>query len=148
MLRARQVGRRNSKPADTLTLDYEARYKRRIAMTSDQGLAFLLDLETVTDLQEGDDLLLDDGRHVRVKAAAEPLLRITADDSLHLMRIVWHIGNRHLPCALTAHQVLIRQDHVIADMVRGLGGHVEEVRAAFQPEGGAYGRGRTHSHEH
>lgn len=148
MLRATKVVHRDSLPADTVTLDYDDRYRRRIAMTGDKGLAFLLDLEAVADLQDGDDLLLEDDRHVRVRAAKESLLRITASDSLHLMRIVWHIGNRHLPCCISSSQVLIRQDHVIADMVRGLGGQVESVIAVFKPEGGAYGRGRTHSHEH
>lgn len=132
----------------TVTLDYDARFKRRIAMTSDQGLAFVLDLDTATELHDGDYLALDDGQQIRVRAAPEPLLEVTADSGLQLMRIIWHIGNRHLPCALSQDAVLLRRDHVIAAMIKGLGGQTRELQAPFCPESGAYGRGRLHSHEH
>ena len=148
MIRATEVTHIHGSPADTVTLTYEDRFKRRVVMDGDNGLQFLLDLPKVCDLREGDDLLLEDGRHVRVAAAAEPLLRISGDDSHHLTRLVWHIGNRHLPCEIHGDHVLIRPDHVIADMITKLGGTVEEISAPFIPEGGAYGHGRTHSHEH
>lgn len=148
MLRATEVSHSHDEPVDTVTLDYEGRFKRRIVMTADGGLEFLLDLPKVTDLRDGDDLKLEDGRFVRVRAASEPLMRVTATDGLHLVRLAWHIGNRHLPCAISADHLLIRPDHVIRDMVKYLGGDVEEIEAPFLPEGGAYGHGRTHSHEH
>lgn len=148
MIRASTVIHSLDTPFDTITLDYDARFKRRVVMTSDAGLEFLLDLPKVTDLREGDHLVLEDGRHIAVKAAQEPLLKVSADDAQHLMRLTWHIGNRHLPCQVMADHLLIRPDHVISDMVNHLGGSVEEVTHPFTPEGGAYGHGRTHSHEH
>lgn len=136
-------------PADaTVTLDYDARFKRRIAMRTDQGEDFLLDLPKVTDLGHGDHLVLEDGRHVEIIAAHEPLLKVTAANAQHLTRLTWHIGNRHLPAQIEPDHVLIRPDHVIAKMIETLGGQVTEISAPFRPEGGAYGQGRTHSHEH
>lgn len=148
MIKATDVIHSHDAPADTVTLDYEARFKRRIAMTSDNGLAFLLDLPKVTDLREGDDLKLEDGRHIRVLAADESLMRVTASNPLHLMRLTWHIGNRHLPCEIAENHLLLQPDHVIRAMIEQMGGKVEDVKAPFKPEGGAYGQGRTHSHEH
>ena len=148
MLRATQITHSHGTPADTVTLTYDDRFRRRIAMRGDGGTDFLLDLPKVTDLRDGDDLLLTDGRHIRVRAAKEPLMRISAPDAGHLMRLTWHIGNRHLPCAIASDHLLIRPDHVIRKMIEGLGGTVSDVMQPFLPEGGAYGRGRTHSHEH
>lgn len=136
-------------PADTVTLDFDGRHRRRIALTGDGGLAFLLDLPKATALQAGDGLLLEDGRIVRVKAAPEPLTEVTADDPHHLLRLAWHLGNRHLPAMIEAGRILIRRDHVITEMVRGLGGRARDIEAPFDPEGGAYGGsagGHGHSH--
>ena len=105
-------------------------------------------LEKTTELRDGNDLLLDDGRHVRVLAAKEQLMKVTAKDSNHLLTIVWHIGNRHLPCEISANHLILRHDHVILDMLEKLGASVQKIEEAFNPEGGAYGVGRTHSHEH
>jgi urease accessory protein len=91
---------------------------------------------------------LDDGRHVRVRAAAESLMRATATDPHHLIRTAWHVGNRHLPCEIHADHLILRFDHVIAEMLEKLGADVEKLDGPFNPEGGAYGQGRTHSHEH
>lgn len=117
-------------------------------MATDAGEDFLLDLPKTTDLRHGDCLVLEDGRHIEILAAPEPLYKITAGNSQHLMRLVWHIGNRHLPCQINDDHVLIRQDHVIQAMIETLGGEAEELIQPFTPEGGAYGYGRTHSHEH
>ena len=138
MVRATKVARLRTDPVDYVTLDYEARYTRRIVMKGQKGLTFLLDLQTVTRLQDGDDLMLEDDRHVRVLAASESLLKISAVDGLQLMKIVWHIGNRHMPCAIRGDCVLIRKDHVVADMIKTLGGQVIQVEEPFEPEGGAY----------
>ena len=80
-----------------------------------------------------------------VKAAEEPLLRITGPD---LPRLAWHIGNRHTPCQIEEDHLRIQRDPVIRHMLEHLGATVTEVDATFTPEGGAYGHGRTHSHEH
>ena len=148
MIKATSVIHSNKMPADTVTLSYDDRHRRRIVMTGDNGLHFLLDLEKTTELRDGNDLLLDDGRHVRVLAAKELLMKVTANDSHHLLTIVWHIGNRHLPCEISAKHLILRHDHVIFDMLEKLGASVQKIEEAFNPEGGAYGVGRTHSHEH
>ncbi|WP_018700147.1 urease accessory protein UreE [Amorphus coralli] len=135
--------------ADSVTLDHDGRHRRRIALTGTGGLAFLLDLPEAVALRHGDGLLLEDGRIVRVEAVPEPLLEVTANDPHHLLRLAWHLGNRHLPAMIDAERILIRRDHVIADMVRGLGGRVTEIDAPFDPEGGAYGgHGHAHAHAH
>lgn len=148
MLRATQIIHSHDAPADQITLDYDGRFKRRISMTTDGGEPFLLDLPKVTDMRHGDSLVLEDGRLIRVIAAPEPVLKVTAADAHHLMRLAWHIGNRHLPCQVMADHLLIRPDHVIAQMIATLGGATEDQHLPFTPEGGAYGQGRTHSHEH
>lgn len=139
----------NDAPADTVVLDFDDRHRRRMAMTGTRGLSFLLDLPQAVALRNGDALVLEDGRLVEVVAAPEPLLEIRCADPLHLARIVWHLGNRHLPTQILARGVRIRRDHVIADMVKGLGGRVVEIEAPFDPEGGAYGGDvRPHGHGH
>ena len=154
MIRATQVvgqGRWHDKPADSVVLDFDDRHRRRIAMTGTRGLDFLLDLETAVALRGGDALVLDDGRLVEVVAAAEPLIEIRGTDSQHLVRIGWHLGNRHLPTQITVRGLRIRRDHVIEDMLKGLGARLIEIEAPFDPEGGAYAEAApaaTHDHGH
>jgi urease accessory protein len=138
----------SGKVVDTVTLDFDTRFRRRMAMTGDGGTEFLLDLPKVIGLSDGDALELEDGRHIRVVAAPEPLMQATCDDPLHLARAAWHVGNRHLPCEIHPDRLVLRQDHVIADMLMKLGCTVENVIAPFNPEGGAYGVGRTQGHSH
>ena len=107
-------------------------------MTSDAGQPFVLDLPDAVALRDGDVLALDDGSHVRVVAEAESVLEITAPDTDTLVRIAWHIGNRHLAAELHADHIVIASDPVIADMVTGLGGTATLAERPFQPEGGAY----------
>jgi urease accessory protein len=135
------------KPTDTVVLDYDNRYRRRITMTATHGTEFLLDLSEATTLRSGDALVLEDGRLVEVVAAAELLLEIRCTDPHHLARVAWHLGNRHLPVQILRNSMRIRRDHVIEDMVRGLGARVVEIEAPFDPEGGAYDGG-GHSHDH
>lgn len=148
MLRATLVTAEDTGCVDTVTLDYEGRYRRRIAMASDGGLEFLLDLAQVTELQAGQGLLLEDGRLIGVRAADEDLMEARPGQSTGLVRTAWHVGNRHLPCEITEDALILRWDHVIAEMLEGLGCSVTRTRAAFTPEGGAYGQGRTHGHSH
>ncbi|MBX2804737.1 MAG: urease accessory protein UreE [Hyphomicrobiales bacterium] len=122
-----------------VTLTREERYRRRIVMTTDCGFQFLLDLPQAVYLPDGSGLLLETGDFVRVRAAAEPLLEIRAGDTALLMRLAWHIGNRHTPAEVATDALYIQADHVLAEMVRGLGGVVSEVTRPFEPEGGAYG---------
>jgi urease accessory protein len=131
---------------DTVVLDFDDRHRRRMAMTGTRGFEFLLDLEHATALRGGDALVLDDGRLVEVVAAPESLLEIRGTDPHHLVRLAWHLGNRHLPAQIMAKALRIRRDHVIEAMVKGLGARVVEITAPFDPEGGAYAES-AHGHE-
>lgn len=122
-------------------------------MTSDpidgkEGIAFLLDLPEARLLRHGDGLVLDDGRIIEVIAAPEALLEVRGRDTEHLVQLAWQLGNRHLPAQVFADRILIRRDHVIADMLKGLGAEVAEIEAPFDPEGGAYGGHGSHNHGH
>jgi len=151
MIRATQVNpqhRWTETPTDTVVLDFDDRHRRRVAMTGTRGLAFLLDLENAVALRGGDALVLEDGRLIEVVAAPEPLLEIRGADPHHLIRVAWHLGNRHLPTQIMPKGLRIRRDHVIEAMVKGLGARVVEIEAPFDPEGGAYaGGGHGHAHE-
>jgi urease accessory protein len=136
------------KAAGSLTLDFNARHRRRFRLTADQGDDILLDLPQAIAMADGDGLQLDDGRWLKVQAAPEDLVEIRHDDPLELVRLAWHLGNRHLPTEIRDHVLLIRPDHVIEDMLRGFGAVLQTVQAAFQPEGGAYGHGHHHKHHH
>src|SRR5258708_21093809 len=144
MIRATQVHGQhlwNEPPADTVVLDFDDRHRRRMAMTGTGVLEFLLDLENAVALRGGDALVLDDGRLVEVVAAPEPLIEIRGTDPHHLVRVAWHLGNRHLPTQIMPKGLRIRRDHVIEAMVKGLGARVIEIEAPFDPEGGAYAGG-------
>jgi urease accessory protein len=141
MLRATQVlkaGSWDTPPADCITLSYDERHRRRMRFEAEAGTEFLLDLPRTTVLHGGDGLRLEDGRIILVNAAPEPLLQIRARDAQQLARLAWHIGNRHLPAQLATGRILIREDSVIEEMLKGLGAMVEHVAEPFTPEPGAY----------
>ena len=123
---------------DAVLLDYDERHRRRIRLPTLAGAELLLDLPGTVRLREGDGLRLEDGGVVRVCARPERLLAITAADPHALLRLAWHLGNRHLAVQILPDRLHIREDGVIAAMVRGLGGTAEAVVAPFDPEGGAY----------
>ena len=156
MIRATKVlgqHRWTQSPADTIVLDFDDRHRRRMAMTGTRGLEFLLDLENAVALRGGDALVLEDGRLIEVIAAPEPLVEIRGVDPHHLVRVAWHLGNRHLPTQITGKGLRIRRDHVIEAMVQGLGARIIEIEAPFDPEGGAYADAahaseHGHAHEH
>jgi urease accessory protein len=154
MIRATKVlgqHRWSLSPADTIVLDFDDRHRRRMAMTGTRGLEFLLDLENAVALRGGDALVLEDGRLIEVIAAPEPLVEIRGVDPHHLVRVAWHLGNRHLPTQITGKGLRIRRDHVIEAMVQGLGARIIEIEAPFDPEGGAYadaGHASEHGHDH
>ncbi|TYC53986.1 urease accessory protein UreE [Rhodobacterales bacterium] len=135
-------------PAGRITLDREDRHRRRAVLTAENGLSFLLDEASAVFLHHGDGLELEDGRIVEVLAEPEDLVEISADNAAHLVKIAWHLGNRHLPTQLMGGTLRIRRDHVIEDMVHRLGGRLSPLSAPFDPEGGAYGHGQTHGHDH
>ena len=130
---------------DLIDLDYEGRFLRRKKLVSNKGEEFLVELPETHSLSENDSFLLDDGRVIGIKLKPEPLLKIT---HRNLAQIAWHIGNRHVPCQIEGARLLIQKDHVIKEMLIKLGAEVETVKEPFNPEGGAYGHGRTHSHAH
>lgn len=134
-------------PADTITLDETDRHRRRMKMTSDGGIGFLLDLPEARLLKHGEGLKLSDGRVVEVRAHPEALYEVTGRDARHLLTLAWQIGNRHLAADITETRIRIRADHVIKTMLEGLGATVHEIDAPFDPEGGAYG-GAHHNHHH
>ncbi|MBI3709368.1 MAG: urease accessory protein UreE [Proteobacteria bacterium] len=130
---------------DAITLDYDERHRRRRRYVAAGGLEFLLDLAAATVLAHGDGLKLDSGGYVAIVAAPEPLVEVTAPSPAALARLAWHLGNRHLPAQIAGERLLIRDDHVIVDMLRRLGATARHVSAPFTPEGGAYGQ---HNHDH
>ncbi|MCJ2073713.1 urease accessory protein UreE [Methylobacterium sp. J-030] len=152
MIRATRILRRDmlsgGEIIDRVVLDHGDRHRRRVAMRGIGGLGFLLDLPEPAVLEDGDALVLEDGRLVWVEAAAERLLEIRAPNDRALKRLIWHIGNRHIPAEIGADAVWIADDHVLAAMVRGLGGTATQVERPFQPEGGAYAGGHDHAHPH
>jgi urease accessory protein len=135
-------------PFDVARLDYDARHLRRSVIHTANGNKLLVDLPEATTLPHGARLLLTDGRTVAVEAEAEALVEIRGDGPHHLMRLAWHLGNRHLPCQIEPERLLIRPDHVIEHMLEHQGARVTKVREPFDPEGGAYGAGRVQGHDH
>jgi len=135
--------------SDTVTLAFVDRHRRRLRLVADSGAPFLLDLSRAQHLAEGDGLELDDGFYVRVCAAPERVIEIEAETPTDLVRIAWHLGNRHLPVQAVEGRLRIRDDHVIAAMAQGLGGRVTRLEAPFDPETGAYaGIELPHRHDH
>lgn len=142
--RRHAAGQWKGQAADRLVLDYEGRFLRRKRLVMASGAAVLVDLPETTSLGAGDALETTQGTLIEIVAADEPLLRVTGD----LVRLAWHIGNRHTPCQIGDDHLLIRDDHVLAAMLRQLGAGVVAVSGPFTPEGGAYGHGRTLGHDH
>ncbi|HYG90255.1 MAG TPA: urease accessory protein UreE [Azospirillum sp.] len=133
----------------SVTLTYDDRFRRRVRLTDDAGEAFLLDLPRARVLNDGDGLALEGGGYLRVRAAPERLAEVHCHGEGELARVAWHLGNRHLPVEIGRGVVRLRWDHVIVDMLHGLGAHVHEVLAPFTPEQGAYSGGHHyHGHDH
>ncbi|MEO0410443.1 MAG: urease accessory protein UreE [Pseudomonadota bacterium] len=145
---AHSITRDYTAPRDTITLDETGRHRRRIALTSDGGLTFTLDLPEARLLRHGDGLVLDNGDVIEVRAAPEALMDVRGADPEHLLKLAWQIGNRHLAAEITRESIRLREDPVIAEMLKGLGAAVTYITAPFDPEGGAYGDAHTHHHSH
>ena len=134
--------------SDSVTLNYDNRYRRRIVLKTDGGEDFLLDLAKTTELRSGDLIELEDGRFIEVKAASEKLMKATSNEPLLILKAAWHIGNRHLSCEIQMDNLILRFDHVILQMLENLGLTLEVINQPFNPEGGAYGDTRTTGHQH
>tara|TARA_R110001592_G_scaffold357416_1_gene660456 strand:- start:9558 stop:10025 length:468 start_codon:yes stop_codon:yes gene_type:complete len=130
----------------TLSLPIDQRIKSRLKVTLDDGREAGLFLPRGAVLRGGDLLESTDGVVIKVQAAAETVSTIYSDDAHALARICYHLGNRHVPLQITAIWVRYQHDHVLDDMVRGLGLTVEVEQAPFEPEAGAYQSG-NHSHD-
>ena len=124
-----------------MTLDSSERHRRRVVLTAERGLAFLLDLPHATVLRDGDGLVLDDGAIIRVAGKPEPLVEISAASPSDLVRISWHIGNRHADVQIVGDKLRIQRDHVLEEMLHGLGARLAHIDAPFDPESGAYEQG-------
>ena len=133
---------------DRVVLDYDGRHRRRIVLKAQSGAEYLLDLSGATHLRDGDGLVLEGGGILLVVAKPEPLLEVRAASPEALIRLAWHIGNRHLAAAIQADRILIRRDHVIAHMLEHQGANVREVEEPFDPEGGAYHNHGPGDHQH
>lgn len=146
MLRAQAhlpAGHGQGAPIDTIALDHDQRRIRRKLLTCAGGAEVLVDFPATTTLEHGGALVMDDGRLIEVMAAEELLYEIRARDAGHLLRLAWHIGNRHTPAQLEQQRILIKRDHVLKTMLEGLGASVLNVTEPFFAEHGAY-----HGHAH
>jgi urease accessory protein len=128
---------------DRVVLDADERYRRRIVLVGERGTRLLLDFADVTALHDGDGLVLDDGAIVAVVAKPEPLIEIAAQDAAALARLAWHLGNRHTELQVAGERLRMRRDHVLEEMLVGLGARLTSIEAPFEPERGAY----EHGHE-
>jgi len=146
------IARRGSWPAHEMAevagvclLDYDARLLRRRRLATRSGDRFLVNLDQTLSVEDGDAFLLEGGGYIAIEAAPENLLRVRGPD---LVRLAWHIGNRHTPCQIGPEYLLIQAEAIIAHMLEHFGARTEPVTAPFTPEGGAYGHGRTQAHAH
>ena len=130
---------------DNITLTYEERFIRRKKLTTDNGTAFLVNLSETVSINENNFFELENGNLIKVLSKEENLIEVSGEN---IKQIIWHLGNRHLPTQIEENRVLIQDDAVILDMILKLNGNVKKVFEKFNPEGGAYGLGRTHSHKH
>ena len=135
----------NKNIKDIISLTYDQRFIRRKKVKSDNGIEFLVNLPETKSLNPGQAFELDNLDLIKVLAKVEELLEIKGNN---LMQLIWHIGNRHIPCQIKQNKIFIQNDAIIKDMIKKLGGKVRAVKQTFAPEGGAYGLGRTHSHKH
>lgn len=147
MLRIEQYADTDATPDAQLVLTYDLRQKCRFTAVLSSGEDVAVVLPRGRVLRDGDFLNTDDGRSVRVTAAEERLLRVTAADARSLARAAYHLGNRHAALQVGADFLQLPYDHVLADMLQGLGAQVAEIIAPFEPEAGAYGGSHHHAHD-
>jgi len=140
----KRAGAWSAAPADRVVLDADDRQRRRVVLTGENGTKVLVDFEKPVTLRNGDALLLDDGSLVAVTGQAEPLVEVAAKVPGEMVRLAWHIGNRHTDIQFIENAFRIRRDHVLEEMLKGLGATVREIEAPFDPEPAAPGGGHHH----
>jgi len=133
---------------DRVVLDAGDRHRRRIVLAAEKGTECLLNFEKPVSLRDGDGLVLDDDSIVLVTGAPEPLVEVSAHNPLDTVRLAWHLGNRHTDVQIAGDRIRIRRDHVLEEMLRGLGAQLEVFEAPFDPEPGAPQDGHHHGHGH
>ena len=136
---------KNLEITDKISLTYEERFIRRKKLITDKGIEFLVNLKEVKNIDENQFFELDNGKLIKIVSKKENLIEITGDN---INKIIWHLGNRHVQVEIKNNKVLIEDDPIILEMILKLNGNVKKVFEKFNPEGGAYGLGRTHSHKH
>jgi urease accessory protein len=136
-----------ARAVDRVVLSADDRLRRRIVLTTEKGMELLLDFAAPVMLRDGDGLVLEDGSVVMVAGQAEPLIEISAKAPLDFVRLAWHIGNRHTDIQFIDKSFRIRRDHVLEEMVKGLGAVMTPVDAPFDPEPAAP-HGHHHDHDH
>ena len=130
---------------DQISLTYQERFIRRKKLISDKGVEFLVNLKEAKNIDENQFFELDNGKLIKIISKKENLIEVTGDN---INKIIWHLGNRHVQVEIKNNKVLIEDDPIILDMILKLKGNVKKVFEKFNPEGGAYGLGRTHNHKH
>ncbi|MFA6267806.1 MAG: urease accessory protein UreE [Pseudolabrys sp.] len=133
---------------DRVVLDADDRHRRRIVLTGEKGTQVLLDFPAPVSLRDGDGLVLDDGSIVEIAGAPESLIEIAAPNAFETVRLAWHLGNRHTDVQIVDAKVRIRRDHVLEDMLRGLGAKLTPLDAAFDPEPASPHGHDHHGHDH
>jgi len=134
-------------PIDVVVLAHDQRHVRRKLLHMQHDDVVMLDLKAPVLLAHGDLILTETGETVEVIAAEELLYDVTPKDRLHLVELAWHLGNRHLPAQIEETRILILRDHVIRDMLTGLGASVREISEPFHPLRGAYHGHHHHRHD-
>ncbi|MAT50447.1 MAG: urease accessory protein UreE [Porticoccaceae bacterium] len=132
-------------------LPYDLRKKSRLRTKARCGRDVGFQLPRGSALMDGQRFVAESGEVVEVIASAETVSKVTCDQPLLLLKAAYHLGNRHVPLQVTEHWLRYQHDHVLDDMVRGLGLQVSVEQAPFQPESGAYhrhGAGHSHNHHH
>ncbi|MFK4822313.1 urease accessory protein UreE [Ochrobactrum quorumnocens] len=136
-------------PAGHAILERDERHLRRKAIALEDGEKIFVDFAQPVVLDHGDRLVLEDGREIEIRAAREALYEIRGRDALHIAKLAWHIGNRHLAAQIEPDRIFILRDHVIKAMLEGLGAKVKDTNDIFSPLRGAYSGGHSsHDHEH
>lgn len=148
MLRIEQRASDDAVAGERLVLTFDLRCKSRLRTRLESGEEVGLFLERGATLRAGDKLLGGDGRVVAVVAAPEAVIEARAGDPVLLAKVAYHLGNRHVPVQVGDGFLRFGRDHVLAEMVRGLGLAVAEIDAPFEPESGAYGGHGGHAHPH
>jgi urease accessory protein len=137
---------------DSVLLGADARRVQRGELVGSNGARYALELATPVRLRMGDALELEDGSLVEVVAEAEPLIEVRAADLVHLAKLAWHLGDRHVPLQVLGNRLRLRRDPAIEALLQGLGARIAAIEAPFDPEGGAYAaddaHARAHHHHH